>query len=93
MWAVAPSCWKVFSHYLHKKKSTRISPRYLSECNVSKKRMGPITVKTLKIWIGWRGLAKHMIVLKDKKKLRTPINGKFNEIGCADLVYKYLCIP
>jgi hypothetical protein len=40
------------------------------------------------------GLAKHKIALKDKKKpLRTPINGKFNEIGCTELVLKYLCIP
>jgi hypothetical protein len=45
MWAVAPSCWKVFLSLLTLKKSTRVSPRYLSECNVSKKRMGPITVK------------------------------------------------
>jgi len=44
-----------FSLLTFKKKSTRFCPRYLSECNVSKKRMGPVTVKTPIIWIGQRG--------------------------------------
>jgi hypothetical protein len=32
------------------------------------------------------------ITLKDKKRLRTPINGKFNNIGGAYLLIKFLCI-
>jgi hypothetical protein len=34
---------------------------------------------------------KQKIPLKDKK-IRTPMNGKFNDIGSANLVIKYLCI-
>jgi len=56
MWAVAPSCWKSFFSLLTlKKKSMRFSPRDLSECNVSTKRMGPVTVKTSIIWSRQRG--------------------------------------
>jgi hypothetical protein len=35
---------------------------------------------------------KQKIAPKDKENLRTPINGKFNDIGSAGLVIKYLCI-
>jgi hypothetical protein len=32
---------------------------------------------------------KQKIAVEDKKKLRTPISGKFNDLGSADLVIKY----
>jgi len=34
---------------------------------------------------------KQKIALKDKK-LKKPINGKFNDIHSANLVIKYICI-
>jgi len=50
-WAAALSAGRVFPHYLIKKKEHKDLPKNLSECTVSKKRMGPITLKTSIIWI------------------------------------------
>jgi hypothetical protein len=39
------------------------------------------------IWINWgrsSGLEKQKVALKDKRKLRTKINGKCNDISSAD---------
>jgi len=53
-WTAARSCWKSFS-LLNLKKEHKDLPKNLSKCNVSKKRMGPITLKTSIIWIRQSG--------------------------------------